>query len=100
MTAMRPSSPIAITGTNTFAPSSLAFASEASAFSTTTYVSQGVAAVTQDCRSFQRKFPRPQPSLGIPVTPANRECLRALRAAEADAWEAATPTFPSQALRR
>jgi len=34
--------------------------------------------------------PRPQPSLRIPVTPANREWLRALRAAEAAAWEAPT----------
>lgn len=31
----------------------------------------------------------PQASLRIPVTPANREYLRALRAAEAEAWEAA-----------
>lgn len=31
--------------------------------------------------------PHPQPSLRIPVTPANRECLRALRAAESVVWE-------------
>jgi len=31
----------------------------------------------------------PQPSLRVPATPANRESLRRLRAAEAEAWEAA-----------
>lgn len=30
--------------------------------------------------------PRPQPSLRIPVTPGNRACLRAMRAAEEAAW--------------
>jgi len=34
-----------------------------------------------------RAMPRPQPSLRIPVTPANREHLRKLRAAESAAWE-------------
>jgi len=36
-----------------------------------------------------RANPHPQASLRVPVTPSNREYLRALRAAEADAWDAA-----------
>ncbi|HRZ56811.1 MAG TPA: hypothetical protein P5525_15300 [Candidatus Paceibacterota bacterium] len=40
---------------------------------------------------------RPQPSLRIPVTPANRECLRRLRIAEAEAWES-TATSTAQTL--
>jgi len=43
--------------------------------------------------------PRPQPSLRVPVTPANRRYLRALRAAEAAAWEAAGKV-PRYALPR
>jgi len=38
-----------------------------------------------------RAMPRPQPSLRIPVTPTNRDCLRRLRAAESDAWEKSAP---------
>ena len=38
-----------------------------------------------------RAMPRPQPSLRIPVIPANREHLRRLRAAESDAWETSVP---------
>jgi hypothetical protein len=39
--------------------------------------------------------PYPQPSLRIPVTPGNKEHLRALRAAEDAAFEAARPARTS-----
>ena len=41
-------------------------------------------------------WPRPQPSVRIPVTPENREQLRWLRAAEAAAWEATDPVVQSR----
>ena len=36
----------------------------------------------------------PAASLRVPVTPENRAVLRALRAAELDAWHRATPAIP------
>jgi len=36
-------------------------------------------------------WPRPQPSVRVPVTPGNRDYLRKLRAAESAAWEAVKP---------
>ncbi len=42
---------------------------------------------------------RPQPSLRIPVTPANREYLRRLRTAEAEAWESAAAMHSQETLQ-
>ena len=55
-----------------------------------------MAMAIQNGRSFQRRSPHPQPSLRIPVTPENRERLRALRAAEAAEWEAAIAISPTK----
>jgi hypothetical protein len=42
-----------------------------------------------------RKPSRVAPSLRIPVLPANRAYLRALRAAELAAWQATSPCLPA-----